>query len=198
MRPPGTAGPPGPQARAARFTRLAADPDPARADEVFARIETAGDEALGSMRRLVKVLREEDGPPGTTPVAGIQEIRELTERFSATGPPVVLYVEDGLQDRLPGDIAATAHRIVLEALTDIGKHAATATTVRIGLRTTPAGLELRIADDGGRPARLSDQARGGGYGLAGMAERAEAMGGTLKAGPAPEGGWRVTAILPLQ
>lgn len=114
-----------------------------------------------------------------------------------TGPPVVLYIEAGLEEHLPGDVAATAHRIVLEALTNIAKHAATATAVRVGLRTVPAGLEVRIADDGGRPARLSENARGGGYGLVGMTERAQALGGSLTAGPAPEGGWLVTAVLPL-
>ncbi|MCX4693919.1 sensor histidine kinase [Streptomyces sp. NBC_01408] len=201
------------EARAARYTKVSAD----RAAEIFGRIETAGDEALGSMRRLVKILREDEAATapgagagagassgaaagsraGTAPVAGLADIRGLTERFSVTGPPVVLYIEEGLANRLPGDVAATAHRIVLEALTNIGKHAATATAVRIGLRTVPAGLEVRIADGGGRPARLSEQARGGGYGLAGMAERAEALGGSLTAGPAPEGGWLVTAVLPL-
>lgn len=188
------------EARAARFTQVPAE----RAAEIFGRIETAGDEALGSMRRLVKILRENEdrspggaGRPGTAPVAGLADIRTLTERFSATGPPVALYVEEGLAQRLPGDVAATAHRIVLEALTNTAKHAATATAVRVGLRTVPAGLEIRIADDGGRPARLSETARGGGYGLVGMAERAEALGGSLTAGPAPEGGWLVTAVLPL-
>ncbi|MFD5145500.1 sensor histidine kinase [Streptomyces sp. NPDC058401] len=196
------------EARAARYTKVSAE----RAAEIFGRIEVAGDEALGSMRRLVKILREgaaDTGPEtgkaagqaggsaGTAPVAGLREIRGLTERFAATGPPVVLYVEEGLEARLPADVAATAHRIVLEALTNIGKHAATATAVRVGLRTVPAGLEVRIADDGGRPAKLSENARGGGYGLVGMAERAEALGGSLTAGPAPEGGWLVTALLPL-
>ncbi|WP_327167927.1 sensor histidine kinase [Streptomyces subrutilus] len=187
------------EARAARFTGVSAE----RAAEIFGRIETAGDEALGSMRRLVKVLRENapheaphDAPAGTSPVAGLADIRSLTERFSVTGPPVALHVEEGLEDRLPDDVAATAHRIVLEALTNTGKHAATATAVRVGLRTVPAGLEVRVADDGGRPARLSENARGGGYGLAGMTERAEALGGSLTAGPTPEGGWLVTATLP--
>ncbi|MFF5443712.1 sensor histidine kinase [Streptomyces sp. NPDC012888] len=181
------------EARAARFTRAHTEPE--RADAVLARIATAGDEALGSMRRLVKVLREDDAP--TTPVAGLRQIRDLTERFSATGPPVVLHVEPGLEDRVPADVAATAHRIVLEALTNVAKHASTATAVRVGLRSVPTGLELRVADDGGRPARLSEAARGGGYGLAGMTERAEALGGTLTAAPTPEGGWLVTALLPL-
>lgn len=187
------------EARAARFTKVSAE----RADEIFGRIESAGDEALGSMRRLVRILRESDegeatgGRGATSPVAGLADIRSLTERFSRSGPPVVLYIEEGLAARLPDHVAATAHRIVLEALTNIGKHAATATAVRIGLRTVPAGLEIRVADDGGRPATLSDNARGGGYGLAGMAERAEALGGSLTAGPTPEGGWLVSAVLPL-
>ncbi|MEU9161189.1 histidine kinase [Streptomyces sp. NPDC048424] len=185
------------EARAARFTQVSAE----RAGEIFGRIETAGDEALVSMRRLVKILRENDdgstAATATAPVAGLAEIRGLTERFARTGPPVALYIENGLEDRLPAHVAATAHRIVLEALTNIGKHAATATAVRVGLRVVPAGLELRIANDGGRPARLSEDARGGGYGLAGMAERAEALGGSLTAGPTPEGGWLVTATLPL-
>ncbi|MFJ8161438.1 sensor histidine kinase [Streptomyces sp. NPDC096136] len=182
------------EARAARFTRVSAE----RAAEVFGRIETAGGEALGSMRRLVRVLREDDAAataPATTPVAGLADIRDLARRFA--GPPVVLSIEPGLEARIPGDVAATAHRIVLEALTNIGKHAATATAVRIGLRTVPEGLEVRVADDGGHPARLSEKARGGGYGLVGMTERAEALGGRLTAGPAPEGGWLVTATLPL-
>ncbi|MFD3695973.1 sensor histidine kinase [Streptomyces sp. NPDC058646] len=133
----------------------------------------------------MKILREDEAGapagsrPGTAPVAGLADIRGLTERFSVTCPPVVLPIEEGLEDRLPGDVAATA------------------TAVRIGLRTVPAGPEVRIADDGGRPARLSENARGGGYGLAGMAERAEALGGSLTARPAPEGGWLVTATLPL-
>ncbi|WP_371679023.1 sensor histidine kinase [Streptomyces sp. NBC_01276] len=184
------------EARAARFTKVTAE----HAAEIFGRIETAGGEALGSMRRLVTILRQEDAaaaPAGTTPVAGLADLRRLVERFSATGPPVVLSIEEGLDDRLPDLVAATAHRIVLEALTNVSKHAATATAVRIGLRTVPSGLEVRVADDGGRPARLSDKARGGGYGLAGMAERAEALGGSLTAGPAPEGGWLVIAVLPL-
>ncbi|MET9321315.1 histidine kinase [Streptomyces sp. NPDC003038] len=224
------------EARAARFTKVSAE----RAAEILGRIETAGDEALGSMRRLVKILREDEGEDdgedngpgdgtvsgarsqdagtdmgsgaatggtgmgggagpggGTSPVAGLADIRRLTERFAVTGPPVALSIEEGLEPRLPAHVAATAHRIVLEALTNIRKHAATATAVRIGLRTVPTGLEVRIADDGGRPAKLSENARGGGYGLAGMAERAEALGGSLTAGPAPEGGWLVTATLPL-
>ncbi|MGW0734629.1 sensor histidine kinase [Streptomyces sp. NPDC002851] len=178
------------QARAARFTTASGD----RAAATFERIEHAGDEALGAMRRLVRVLRE--GEPETEPLAGLDQVRELAERFSETGPPAILYVEPGLAERLPGDLAAAAHRIVREALTNIRKHAADATAVRIGLRTVGGGLEIRVADDGTKAAPLGEKARGGGFGLAGLEERVTALGGRLSAGPSTEGGWEVRAVFP--
>ncbi|MEW9520012.1 histidine kinase [Streptomyces tubercidicus] len=179
------------QARAARCTDLEGPP----AGAAFERIETAGSEALGAMRRLVRVLRE-DGARAH-PLAGLAEVRAMTDAFARTGPPVVLALETGAAHALPAEVAAAVHRIVREALTNVRKHAADATAVRIGLRSVPRGVELRVANDGGAPARLSEQARGGGFGLAGLTERAEAMGGRLTAGPAPEGGWELTAVLPL-
>ncbi|MFC7306468.1 sensor histidine kinase [Streptomyces monticola] len=180
------------QARAARFTAVEGE----RAAATFERIEHAGDEALGAMRRLVKVLRE--GAAETEPVAGISQVRELAERFSQAGPPAILYVEPGLEDTLPGDLAAVAHRVVREALTNTRKHAADATAVRIGLRALPGALEVRVADDGSRAASLSDTSRGGGFGLAGLTERVTALGGELTAGRSAEGGWEVRAVLPYE
>ncbi|WP_438700553.1 hypothetical protein [Streptomyces antarcticus] len=78
----------------------------------------------------------------------------------------------------------------------IGAAGATGPVRAVGPAVPRASGPLR-ADDGGRCVKLSDNARGGGYGLVGMAERAEALGGRLTAGPAPEGGWLVTATLPL-
>ncbi|WP_367135984.1 MULTISPECIES: sensor histidine kinase [Streptomyces] len=179
------------QAQAARFTAVEG---PAAAG-AFERIETSAGEALGAMRRLVSVLRE--GEAETEPVAGLPEVRALTEAFARTGPPVVLYIEQGLESWLPAEVAAGVHRVVREALTNIRKHAADATAVRIGIRGVPAGVELRIADDGRHAAALPEKARGGGFGLVGLSERAKAMGGLLRAGPAPEGGWEVTARFPV-
>ncbi|WP_342742733.1 sensor histidine kinase [Streptomyces indicus] len=185
------------QAGAARFTAASAE----QAADTFARIEKAGEEALGAMRRLVRVLRE--GAAETAPAAGLTDLREMTERFSASGPPAILYVEPGLDEDLPADLAAAAHRIVREGLTNIRKHAADATAVRVGLRTVrgPSGarsLEIRVADDGTEPAPLDEQARGGGFGLAGLTERVTALGGELTAGPSAEGGWEVRAVLPYE
>ncbi|WHM39211.1 histidine kinase [Streptomyces sp. BPTC-684] len=179
------------QARAARFTAVEGQ----RAADTFGRIEEAGGDALSAMRRLVRVLRE--GEPETEPVAGLAQLRELADRFSLAGPPAVLYVEPGLDDSLPDEVAAAAYRVVREALTNVRKHAADASAVRVGLRVVGDGLEVRVADDGSRAARLPPSARGGGFGLAGLTERVTALGGELTAGPAPEGGWQVLAVLPL-
>ncbi|GHF66287.1 hypothetical protein GCM10010218_54780 [Streptomyces mashuensis] len=179
------------QAQAARFTAL----DGQAAARAFARIESAASEAVGAMRRMVGVLRE--GEAETEPVAGLPQVRALTEEFARTGPPVALYIEKGMETWLPGEVAAAVHRIVREALTNIRKHAADATAVRIGVRGVAEGVELRVADDGKRAAPLTGEARGGGFGLVGLAERARALGGHLTAGPAPEGGWQVRAVLPV-
>lgn len=143
------------QARAARCTGLEGPP----ADATFERIETAGSEALGAMRRLVRVLRE-DGTRAY-PLAGLAEVRAMTDTFARTGPPVVLALETAAAHALPAEVAAAVHRIVREALTNIRKHAADATAVRIGLRSVPRGVELRVANDGGAPARLFEQAPAG-------------------------------------
>lgn len=180
------------QARAARFTLVEGQ----RAADTFGRIEEAGGEALSAMRRLVRVLRA--GDPETEPVAGLAQIRELADRFSLAGPPALLHVEPGLEERLPGEVAAAAYRVVREALTNVRKHAADASAVRVGLRVVGSGLEVRVADDGSRAARLPPSAGGGGFGLAGLTERVTALGGELTAGPSPEGGWLVLAVLPLE
>ncbi|AYG83526.1 Sensor histidine kinase LiaS [Streptomyces hundungensis] len=179
------------QAQAARFTARSGE----HAAASFARIEEAGGEALGAMRRLVRVLRE--GAAETEPVAGVAQIRELAARFSRAGPPAVLTIEPGLEERLPGDAAALAHRVVRESLTNVRKHAADASAVRIGIRATTDALEVRVADDGSSGVALAEQARGGGFGLAGLTERVTAMGGELAAGPAAEGGWQVVVRVPL-
>ncbi|MFH8750907.1 sensor histidine kinase [Streptomyces rimosus] len=179
------------QARAARFTSLSGP----QADAAFERIETSGGEALSAMRRLVRVLRE--GAARNRPLAGLAEVRTLAETYTRTGPPVALHIDKGLDETAPAEVATAVFRIVREALTNVRKHAADATAVRVGVRAIPDALELRITDDGKHPARLTEQAHGGGFGLAGLTERAEAMGGRLTAGPAPEGGWEVRVVLPV-
>ncbi|QCX75950.1 Nitrate/nitrite sensor protein NarX [Streptomyces sp. YIM 121038] len=184
------------QARAASYTAgtagTAGTAAPATAD-TFTRIADAGDAALGAMRRLVRVLRE--GEARTAPLPGLAELRALARPGAVAGPPVTVEVEHGLEERLPADLAATAHHIVREALTNVRKHAADATAVRVTVRLAEGGLEVRVTDDGA-PAPSPGPGDRGGFGLVGLAERVRALGGHLAAGPRPGGGWEVRAVLP--
>lgn len=95
---------------------------------------------------------------------------------------------------LPPGTDLAAFRIVQEALTNVVRHSGSR-TARVRVAYTPGLLDLRIDDDG--PATGSE-AGGSGNGLAGMRERAAALGGTIEAGPRPDGGFRVRADLPVQ
>ncbi|OIJ63584.1 sensor histidine kinase [Streptomyces mangrovisoli] len=161
--------------------------------EAFARIEKEGDEALASMHRLVGLLRDS---ARTEPVAGLKEVRELVDTFSRTGPPAEFDLAPGLAARVDRASAAAVHRVVREALTNVRRHARDATWVKVSLEPYGAdGLRLTVRDDG-RSAAPAPESQGGGFGVAGMAERVEALGGSLTAGPGPEGGWQVQALLP--
>ncbi|MFC5746950.1 sensor histidine kinase [Actinomadura rugatobispora] len=195
------------QAQAARYTAgTAAAQDPERLDKMLGDIEAAGTEALTSMRRMVGLLREAqqsqgagpageapDGAGGTRPLAGMEQVRELVARFS--DPPATLTVDPGLGALAP-EVATSLHRVVQEALTNARKHASDATSVRVSVarpRHEPGAVEVAVRDDGrGRGRRLPS----GGFGLAGLSERVVAIGGELRAGPRPEGGWEVVAVVP--
>ena len=86
---------------------------------------------------------------------------------------------------------SAAYRIVQESLTNVVRHAQ-ADTVTVSVRYTPDGVSLRVSDDGQGAA--ADWAAG--HGIAGMRDRAAALGGELRAGPDPEGGFTVEAWLP--
>ncbi|PZT71364.1 two-component sensor histidine kinase [Streptomyces sp. SW4] len=174
-----------------------APPDAEAAGRAFRRIEAEADDALDAMRRLVALMRTPDRQAAPTqPVGGdsLRDLTELTDGFSRNGPPVLLSVDPSVPGRLRPDVAAAVHRIVREALTNVRKHARGATAVRVTLRADADRLDLRIDDDG---RTRTAPAGSGGFGLVGMTERADALGGRLTAGPTPEGGWRVRALLPL-
>jgi signal transduction histidine kinase len=134
----------------------------------------------------------------TRPVApaGLHGLLDLAENFSRTGPPVLVTIDPSVDGRVQPDVAAAVDRIVREALTNVRKHAQGATAVRVSVQSRGERLMVRITDDG-RVRAATARGGSGGFGLVGMAERADALGGHLKAGPAPEGGWQVDAWLPL-
>ncbi|QXJ23370.1 two-component sensor histidine kinase [Actinomadura graeca] len=181
----------------AQAGRLVAVRDPERAAELFARVEEAGQRALSSMDQAVDALRpDRDRPAGRTPQPGLDELPELAERYSGAGPATVaLTLEPGLD--ASREEATTVYRVVVEALTNVRRHAPGAGAVDVGVRRTSCGaLEVVVTNDsGGRPSPASRARRRGGTGLPGLAERVGALGGEFTAGP-HGGGWRVAAVLP--
>jgi signal transduction histidine kinase len=180
----------------AQAARTVAETRPEAVMPALDAIATAGSEALTSMRRMVTVLRAEDGA-GRKPGSTLADLRMMTDRFSDEGPKVAFEIGPGLDDRtLAPEVMTTLHRVLQEALTNVRKHASRAAWVEADLRRHERVVVLRVRNFGAsadpRVARL-----GGGYGLVGMAERVEALGGRLRAGPSPEGAWEVAAEFPL-
>ncbi|MFE6053694.1 sensor histidine kinase [Kitasatospora sp. NPDC056446] len=168
--------------------------DPSRAAEVFERIEQAGQRALASLDRTVQLLRTEESG-GRSPQPGLAELVRVAEEFSAAGAVEVrLELPEG---PVPREVEGTIHRIVVESLTNVRRHAPAARAVEVRARRSGERLELTVTDDGGAPAPGGRPRRGGGSGLPGLAARVEALGGSLEAGPYGRGAWRVTAVLPL-
>ncbi|WP_205325925.1 sensor histidine kinase [Glycomyces sp. YM15] len=177
-------------AQAAQVT----DTDPKQA---FADIEEAGLAALTSMRRMVKMLRNDDGGAGVNPLGDLAQIEDLVDRFNREGTDTTCFISPELAgNAVAPEIAATAHRIVREALTNVRKHARGATRVRVVVAAASGnGLEVSVRDDGrAARGRLADS--GAGMGLLGLGERIEAVGGRLRAQARPEGGWETAAWLP--
>jgi signal transduction histidine kinase len=184
------------QAQGARFV---AEQDPQRVITALEQIEKAGAETMTSMRRMVGVLRDENASPNAplAPLAGIAELGPLLEGFAGSGPPKPMLHVDGELDDLPVEVSTSAYRVVMEALTNVRRHAAGASVVDVWLRRTPDWLLVRVANDG-YAARTTPTRDGGGYGLVGLDERVRAVGGRITAGPGVDGeGWIVDAALPL-
>nr|WP_269205427.1 histidine kinase [Motilibacter aurantiacus] len=171
------------------------DRDPARAAAAFDSISATGKAALTEMRRLLGVLRSDDGPAAPlAPQPGLDRVGELLERARGAGLDVRLEVVGDVRP-LPPAVELSAYRLVQEALTNAVRHAGpTRAVVRVAY--APAALGLEVTDAG--PGREVPAPRGGaGLGLVAMRERVAVVGGTLVAGPRDGGGWAVRAELPL-
>jgi signal transduction histidine kinase len=96
----------------------------------------------------------------------------------------------------PPEIASTVYRVVQEALTNIARHAPDATTVAVTITSAAHQLTIEVTDDA-RSAHTRPARTGGGYGLIGMRERVEALGGVLRSGPREHMGWAISASLPM-
>lgn len=166
------------------------DGDPEQARTALTAIKESSRDLLREMRTTLGVLRGVDEQPPHHPVTGLARLDELVTHTRAAGLPVEVEVQGTVRE-LPAGVDLAAYRIVQEALTNARKHAGPAhVQVRIGY--SDDSLRLSVDDDGAGPASDLDS----GDGLAGMRERAAALGGTLNVGPRVGGGFSVSALLP--
>jgi signal transduction histidine kinase len=164
------------------------DERPEQARDALAAIKHASKDALGELRSVLEALRAA-GPAPRAPTAGLARLDEVVAGAAAAGLRVDTAIEGDPQP-LPAAVDLAAFRIVQEAVTNVIRHAGAAGAA-VRLRYGPDDLVVEVTDDGRGGA-----VNGHGSGLAGMAERAAALGGTLDAGPRPGGGFAVRARLP--
>ena len=150
--------------------------------------------ALSEMRRLLGVLREDaaDEPADRRPQPDLTLLNQLLDEARETSATGARLIVSGTPIRLDPTVELAGYRITQEALTNARRHAPGA-AVDVELRYTPAELLLRIRDNGPGSAASTSP---GGHGLTGMRERAAAVGGRLRTGPAAGGGFLVEASLP--
>jgi signal transduction histidine kinase len=167
------------------------DDQPEQARIALEAIHEASADALREVRTALNILRGSKEEPPRAPTTGLARLDELVSRAAAAGVGVSLEVQ-GDPRPLPASVDLAAFRIVQESLTNIVRHAE-AGSAKVELTYGNGDLTLQIDDDGWGPASQA----GGGSGIAGMRDRATALGGELEAGPQPAGGFRVRARLPL-
>ncbi|TDC52706.1 histidine kinase [Actinomadura sp. KC345] len=156
------------------------------------RIGTIGREALTELRSLVEVLHGDGGAP-LAPQPGLADLADLVAESRRTGMPVTLTMVEESGSAPPALVGHAVYRVVQEALTNIHKHAGNAEST-VEVRRTRRSLRLSVTNRRGVP---DPGLPSGGHGLLGIAERIRLLGGELTAAPTPDGGYRVTAEVPL-
>ncbi|WP_030169437.1 sensor histidine kinase [Spirillospora albida] len=158
--------------------------DPALTREALAAAADTGRDVRAALGRLVDDM-------GANEEAGLDEVPALCEGLTRLGIPVFPSVE-GRARRLRPGVGAAAYRIVQESLTNAMRYAA-GSPVRVEIRYRCEAVEVEVVNEAPYDRPVSDL--GTGRGIAGMRDRATALGGTLTAGPV-DGGWSVHAVLP--
>ncbi|MGW2085094.1 sensor histidine kinase [Streptomyces sp. NPDC001880] len=169
-----------------------------RPEQILTALEDIRDtssSALDELRVTVGLLRQSDDPVAPRdPMPGLAQVPALLASFERTGL-AVSHTRCGDAEPLEPAVDLAAYRIVQESLTNVRKHAG-ADHARLCLHYHQERLTITVEDDGSAgPHRPRP---GAGHGLIGMRERAATLGGRLHAGPRPEGGFTVTAELPLR
>jgi signal transduction histidine kinase len=172
--------------------RLSDLPESARAE--FGSLSAGARQALVEMRRLLGVLRQ-DQPAGLAPQPQLSDLPALVDAARRAGVSVELSIPPAAGE-VPSGVALCAYRIIQESLSNAGQHAPGA-AVTVSVDHDASAVLLRVANGPGGPAGPSQGEHGPGHGLSGMRERVALLGGSLAAGPAPDGGFVVSAVLPL-
>jgi signal transduction histidine kinase len=185
------------------------DDQPGEAKKALAAVEATSRSALTELRRMLGVLRRDEGQPATlVPSPGVAALGALVGQVRAAGFEVTLDSGCVLARTLSPSVQLSIYRIVQEALTNVVKHAGPA-TVRVDIRDETDALVLEINDDGrgvsgAAASGFGDTSSTGAnvdmshHGIIGMRERVELFDGTFWAGPSPEGGFRVVASFPAE
>jgi signal transduction histidine kinase len=166
-------------------------PEQARAS--LEAVKQASREALGELRSVLGILRQDGERAPRSPAPGLVRLEDLVSQASAPGLEIRAETEGRVRP-LPFGVDVAAYRIVQEALTNVARHAGPAAATVL-VRYGEEEVTVQVDDDGRGPAARHQPASG--KGIAGMRERVAALGGELYAGPRPGGGFRVQARLPL-
>ena len=173
----------------AQAGRSVAATHPDRAAAVLATIEEAASRTLEEMRAMVGVLRD-GAEPGFAPQPGVGDIQRLA-RGVGGWPRVDVRVSGDLAELNPA-VGGALYRIAQESVTNAMRHARDATRIAVQVADESGQVRLTVRDDGDIPTAHPSA----GYGIVGMTERANLLGGTLRAGGGAGGGWTVEAVLP--
>ncbi|MFV2040048.1 MAG: sensor histidine kinase, partial [Acidimicrobiales bacterium] len=180
------------QAQAGRF--LAQSASLQGAADALEVIEEEASRTLTEMRSMIGVLRDGDTSPDMAPQRRIADIEQL----ATTSTPGALRIDVELVgdlDHLRPSVETAMYRLAQESITNAIRHARHATRVQVRIDGDAEAVRLTVTDNGDTSSAVSESF---GYGLVGMSERATLLGGTLEAGPRPNRGWTVQAVLPRQ
>jgi signal transduction histidine kinase len=177
------------QADAAQFLL---DTEPARAGDGLSAISGTGRQALTELRALLDVLEVTGESPATARTPTIGRVSDLVEQARRSGQPIE-WTEQGVGRPRSIDVELAAYRVVQETLTNAIKHA-TGQPTTVLLRHDEEHIEIEVTTTG--PAVAAPVPPSGGRGLSGLRERVRMLDGDLVAGPRPDGGFRVHALIP--
>ncbi|MDT0399276.1 MULTISPECIES: sensor histidine kinase [Streptomyces] len=171
--------------------------DPEQSRKILDDLTGTTSSALRELKATLGLLRQDDRPKGEglEPAPGLARLPELIDSYRTAGLEVVVH-QEGVRRPLTPGVDLTAYRIVQEALTNVAKHALER-AAHVSFTYADSRLLITVSNDGPATATAVNGTSGG-FGLRGMRERAQSIGGDLCAGPRPEGGFEVTTALPLQ